>query len=72
MKVEFRMKKFSEIKNGEIFIHSPKSETLVIKIEPCKNGERDMNSIRLDDGKLFWFGEEEIVYPVSCVIIRHV
>ena len=42
-----------------------------MKINPCKENEMNMNAVRLDDGKLFCFGETDDVYPVNCFIVRN-
>lgn len=71
MEVKFCDKTFAEIKNGDVFVCSPNGESLVIKILPCKENDRDMNAVRLDDGKLFHFNDSDKVYPVSCIILRN-
>lgn len=72
MKVKYCNKTFAEIQNGGTFICSSNSETIVMKISPCKEDGRDKNAVRLDDGKLFHFDETENVYPVNCFVMRSV
>ncbi len=71
MKVEFCNKKFAEIKSGGVFVCTPNSETLIMKINPCKEGEKSVNAVRLCDGQLFQLDEIDEVYPVNCYIMRN-
>lgn len=71
MEVKFCDKTFAELNTGDVFICSPNSATLLIKIIPCKEDKRTMNAVRLDDGNIFHFNETDKVYPVSCFIMRN-
>lgn len=72
MKVKYCNKQFSEIKGGETFLCGQQSEQVIMKINSCKEDfGACRNAVRLEDGKLYHFEETEIVFPVSCTVMRN-